>query len=126
MEQRRFTRIHFDAPAQVTDDERLYAVRLRDLSLNGAMVEPSGSWLPQENSRVSLVIQLAPAVNIEMAARVVYSAGHRVGLECSELDVVSASHLRGFILANLGDPALVNREFESLLALGTRSDTPDD
>jgi hypothetical protein len=41
-----------------------------------------------------------------------------VGLRCDRLDVDSMSHLRRLVELNLGDPALLERDLQSLIAAG--------
>jgi hypothetical protein len=47
-----------------------------------------------------------------------------LGFQVQYIDLDSATHLRRLVELNLGDPALLEREFENLLAPGTQQ-TPE-
>lgn len=75
---------------------------------------PAGTIAAGEDDDQPCIRMLAEVVHIEPASALAPAC---VGLRCSSLDLDSATHLRRLVELNLGDPALLERELATLLAL---------
>jgi hypothetical protein len=115
-ERRRFCRSDFHTPAHVTVLGRDNVVRLRDISLKGALVEDGGGWAAQVGEHCQLRIELAPDVVIEMESTVTHVKGWRIGLQCDHIDLDSITHLRQLVERNANDPAVLDRDLAMLVA----------
>ena len=114
-EQRRFTRIPFDAAATLLKDGREWPCELIDLSLKGALVREPDDWTGRTGEDYALRLQLDEDTGIHMAVRVAHTEEQQIGLACLDIDLDSVSHLRRLVELNLGDAALLERD---LIALG--------
>lgn len=112
---RQFRRITFQAPASLKAAGQVWPVKIEDLSLNGALV--SGKYITQIKAAgtVALRIQLSDDVSIEMRGEVVYAEGDKAGIQCQQIDLDSVGHLRRLLELNLGNAALLEREFRTLV-----------
>lgn len=115
--QRRFSRIQFDSPAEVIIDGQRFTGNIVDISLKGALMAFS---LPADDSikgkRGELVIGGEDdEMHIRMSVHCVHIAEELVGLESITIDIDSAGHLRRLIEVNLGSEALLNREMAALV-----------
>ncbi|HRE17503.1 MAG TPA: PilZ domain-containing protein [Rhodocyclaceae bacterium] len=116
-ERRRFSRILFNASAQLLLPSGELAVDVLDLSLKGAMVRPQTPAYVQMGTHGLLKIRLDDtASTIRMEITIVHHQGDLYGLACREIDLDSMTHLRRLIELNLGDEDLLNREIQTLTA----------
>lgn len=116
-ERRRFSRILFNASAQLVLPSGELEVDVLDLSLKGAMVRPQTPAYVQMGTQGLLKIRLDDvASNIRMEITIVHHQGDLYGLACREIDLDSMTHLRRLIELNLGDEDLLNREIQTLTA----------
>ncbi len=114
-EQRRFTRIAFDAAATLIKDGREWPCELIDLSLKGALVSQPDDWNGAIDDTCKLRLTLDDDVRIDMDVAIAHHENQRVGLCCKDIDLDSITHLRRLVELNLGDAILLERE---LMALG--------
>lgn len=114
-EQRRFTRIPFDATATLVKDDLEWPCDLIDLSLKGALVRFPQEWAGQIGEDYSLSLRLDEETGIRMDVSVAHVEGCQIGLACRDIDLESITHLRRLVELNLGDAVLLERE---LMALG--------
>ena len=114
-DQRQFWRAHFQSPVQLAANGRAIEAELRDISLNGALVEVSAEWVGQPNDRCQLQLDLGENVTIRMDASVAHIEGRHIGLRCEKIDLDSVTHLRRLVELNSGDPDLLDRELTTLL-----------
>jgi len=114
-EQRRFTRIPFDAAAVLSKGGSEWPCKLVDLSLKGALVGQPEGWKGQAGEDYQLTLTLDDAVRIQMDVNVAHIENQHVGLHCKDIDLDSITHLRRLVELNLGDTDLLERE---LMALG--------
>ncbi len=114
-EQRRFTRIAFDAAAVLSGDGRSWTCALIDLSLKGALVSRPEGWNGRSDAEYQLTLTLDDDVRIQMDVSVAHSETKHIGLYCKDIDLDSITHLRRLVELNIGDADLLERE---LLALG--------
>ena len=115
-ERRRFHRIAFDAPTEIIQGERSWAVELHDVSLKGLLIKRPDSWSGDPNQSFQAKIQLADDTQVLMEVVLTRTQADLLGFVCRHIDLDSISHLRRLVELNLGDENLLERE---LAALGT-------
>ncbi|BCX88170.1 hypothetical protein MIN45_P0538 [Methylomarinovum tepidoasis] len=109
-DKRRYHRILFQAPARFHDEGRDFPCTIVDLSLQGCLLQADAA-LPQ---RGRLEIQLAPGHRITLHLRRVHHQGGRTGFACDHISLEDLSALRRLVELNLGDSALLERDFKAL------------
>lgn len=114
-EQRRFTRVPFDAKAVLDKDGQEWPCDLIDLSLKGALIHRPTEWVGQAGEEYQLTLVLNEDVSIRMDMSVAHVEEEHIGLYCKDIDLDSITHLRRLVELNLGDAGLLERE---LMALG--------
>jgi hypothetical protein len=117
-DRRRFHRIATDKPATLKVGERECAGQVLDISLRGLLVACADSaLLPTCGARASARVQLDDDADycISMAGRVMHIDGHHIGLQCTEVDIESATRLRRLVELNLADENLLERELTELV-----------
>jgi len=114
-EQRRFTRVPFDAKAILDKEGREWPCDLIDLSLKGALIHKPTAWSGQAGEDYQLTLILDEDVRIRMDVSVAHVEDGHIGLYCKDIDLDSITHLRRLVELNLGDAGLLERE---LMALG--------
>jgi hypothetical protein len=93
------------------------AVEVIDVSLNGALLQVPAGFPGRRGERCSLDIRLEPSDDyIRMVGELAHVEPGRVGVRREEIDLDSMAHLRRLVELNLGDPALLDREFDALIA----------
>ncbi|MEO5341803.1 MAG: PilZ domain-containing protein [Gammaproteobacteria bacterium SHHR-1] len=116
-ERRRFHRIHFDAPANLTLESSQIQSLILDCSLHGVMVKRHPDWQPRAGEQVGLQMPLTeedgPA--IQMQTEVMRISADSVGLSCQHIDLDSITRLRRLVELNLGDSSLLERDLEHLV-----------
>lgn len=116
-EQRRFTRLLFETPAQLMAQNASPQMgQLHDISLKGALIRVPPAWQGRVSDACTLEIPLGPTDIIRMDGRIAHIEGALVGVTCLKLDLDSATHLRRLVELNLGDPRLLERELDALIA----------
>ncbi len=116
-ERRHFVRIGFHAPAQFTTGHGTFAVRVLDLSLQGALLQRPADVALAVGMPCQLSLPLPPGdAHIAMSAEVAHIDGAHVGVLCRVIDLDSVTHLRRLIELQLEDPALLERELGELAA----------
>lgn len=113
--QRQFSRIRFHHGARLLFEGNAAACEVVDLSLKGALLRLSGK-LPVDTGAscvLELVLDDGIAV-VRMEGRVAHREATRIGLKCRSIDLNSITHLRRLLELNLGDAALLEREFAAL------------
>ncbi|MFN2308107.1 MAG: FHA domain-containing protein [Gammaproteobacteria bacterium] len=113
--QRRFTRIPFDAEAVLRSDADEWPCEVIDLSLKGALIREPHGWAGKPGEHYRLSLMLDQDTRIQMDVSVAHRENQHVGLFCQDIDLDSITHLRRLVELNLGDPDLLERE---LMALG--------
>lgn len=113
-ERRHFVRVQFDAPAQLTSAHIVLSVQVLDLSLKGALVQSSEHAKLSTGALCQLTVPLSGGSHIAMSVEVVHLEGNSMGLRCLNIDLDSVTHLRRLIELQLGDPALLERDFAQL------------
>lgn len=114
---RRFTRILFDAPCELSQGGRVWRSRVMDISLQGLLVTKPVDWGGDLNSFFSIAVRLADnETTIDMTASLVHTDDQHLGFRCRDIDLDSATHLRRLVELNLGDEAAMHRELEALIS----------
>ncbi|GGB49515.1 cyclic diguanosine monophosphate-binding protein [Oceanisphaera marina] len=116
-ERRLFIRIGFSTPAWLVQaDGQQHQSEVKDISLQGALVTVTEPWTVQNGEPVELRLALdGYDQHITMLAYQRFHQPGAIGLECQQLDINSAEHLRRLVELNLGDEALLLRQFEELI-----------
>jgi hypothetical protein len=116
-ERRLYSRIAFQSPARLVYPDRSIGVVVVDLSLKGALIRlPASTSIAGESIGVLHVELTEDGEQIRMQTRAAHVEGRNVGLVCVTLDIDSVTHLRRLVELNLGDPALLEREWSALIA----------
>ncbi|ACA87799.1 PilZ domain-containing protein [Shewanella woodyi] len=114
-ERRQFSRILFNTTANLNQGENMWATKIHDLSLNGALIDKPMDFEPKEGT-ITLGFSLPDSdIELRMEATLVYSTERLLGLKCFHIDVDSISHLRRMLELNLGDASLLNRELANFI-----------
>lgn len=116
-ERRQFQRLHFDTHAQLICAGQAHAVRLVDISLQGALVETTAPLNWPKEAPCQLIITLGEGCHIAMSTEVAHVQAALLGLRCRRIDLDSITHLRRLLELQLGDPALLERDLGQLCAL---------
>lgn len=114
-EKRSFTRLPFDADAQIVLEDKVWNSEVVDLSLQGVLVKKPKNWpdsISEENILFRLI--LSEDVVIEMRTALAHKDAEHLGLSCKHLDINSIAHLRRLMELNLGNANLLDRELEKL------------
>lgn len=114
-EQRRFTRIAFDAAAALSCGTHTWHSELLDLSLKGALIRRPADWNGTDGDLCRLILTLDDGTRIAMDVSIARADDEHIGLACHDIDLDSITHLRRLVELNLGDAGLLERE---LMALG--------
>lgn len=115
-EKRRFHRISFDAGCELHCRESVWLSEVLDISLKGVLVKRPENWNVPLNEPCEVVILLDDQeTGIVMAVELRHIEAHRLGFKCQYIDLESAGHLKRLVELNLGDHALLDREFAHLI-----------
>jgi hypothetical protein len=116
MERRRFSRIPFQAEAEVTLLGNTYNATLLDLSLKGILLNLPQSILVEPQSQIKVAFQLPQSdVAIAIDTVLVKQTDHQLHCKVTQIDVDSLSHIKRLIELNLADEALLEREIGQLI-----------
>lgn len=115
-EKRRFHRISFDARCELHCRDSVWLSKVLDISLRGILVERPENWDVPLNEPCEVVTLLDDhETAIVMAVELRHMETHRLGFKCQYIDLEAASHLKRLVELNLGDQALLEREFAHLI-----------
>jgi hypothetical protein len=116
MERRRFSRIPFQAPAEVTILDKSYDAKLLDLSLKGVLLFVEDSVVFEPNEKVMISIHLPQSsVVVSLEGSIVKQADQQWHCKVEHIELDSLSHIRRLIELNLADEALLERELEQFI-----------
>lgn len=114
-ERRRFTRINFDANAEIDFDGQCYAVHLHDLSLKGALIHSDLALPCSLGDSLVLYVHLADnSISLKFPCTMSHTEDHNIGLKFGVIDLDTLTHLRRLVELNIGDSLLLERELEHL------------
>lgn len=114
-ERRRFSRIGFHRPAELTVGEVSAPCGVLDLSLAGALVEVPAGVAADPGEWCRLRVHLGPGASVEMDGVIVHRRGGALGVRCTGIDLDGISHLRRLVELNLGDRSQLLRELGALV-----------
>ncbi|MEH6649047.1 MAG: PilZ domain-containing protein [Motiliproteus sp.] len=115
-ERRRFTRIAFDAEAELRVGERRWVVNIEDISLKGVLLaHPPGFDAPLGQA-MEVEAWLDSDVQIVLPVTLARIDDDFLGCACGAIDLDSITHLRRLVELNLEDSALLDRELEHLIS----------
>ena len=120
-ERRRFSRIIYQVPALIEQENLAMQATIQDLSLHGLLLKvedakPLDSLLPVEVGFSFIQSEQM----MQLSAGIVSIAGNEIRLKISNIDIESISQLKRFIELNVGNNELLNRELEHLSDLGEK------
>lgn len=114
-QRRRFSRVRFNARAELQLGEEFLPCEVDDLSLKGALLELSAPRRIPAGATCALLLHLDDALaTIRMEAELAHQEGDHLGLRCRSIDIDSLTHLRRLLELNLGDAELLQRELSAL------------
>ncbi|MDL0433385.1 PilZ domain-containing protein [Marinobacter sp. TBZ242] len=115
-EKRRFHRISFDADCELHWQDEVWPSEVLDISLKGILVKRPKGWDVPLKQPCEVIIHLDDhETAIVMAVELRHIEEHRLGFKCQYIDLESATHLKRLVELNLGDQALLEREFAHLI-----------
>lgn len=115
---RRFARIGFHSPARFVIVGHEKACELLDVCLKGALIGAPAGVAPALGDPCELVLPLDDeGTEVRMIGEVAHFEDGHIGIVCHEIDLDSFTHLRRLVELNLGDDALLHREFSALLTV---------
>lgn len=116
-ERRRFTRIQFDGDCMFYSDTVKAPLKITDISFKGVLTEAPQLLDLKVGDKGLLVIQLdAGEIRIEMPVTVNHYLDQCVAFKAGTMELESIAYLRRLVELNLGDPTMLEREFEHLAA----------
>lgn len=118
-ERRRFSRIIYQVPALIEQNDLAMQAMIQDLSLHGLLLKvedakPLDSLLPVEVGFSFIQSEQT----IQLSAGIVSISGNEIRLKISNIDIENISQLKRFIELNVGNNEILNRELEHLSDLG--------
>lgn len=114
-ERRIFSRINFEAWAELRQGDNHWHAPLVDLSLKGLLVLEPEEWRKVDpEAPLVAAIHLDNHLAIEMHVRLRHSESGHLGFECESIDLDSITNLRRLVELNLGDPELLERQLGAL------------
>ena len=115
-EKRRFHRISFDAECELHWQDEVWVSEVLDISLKGVLVKRPEGWNVPLKQPCEVIIHLDDhETGIVMAVELRHIEKERLGFKCQYIDLESATHLKRLVELNLGDQALLEREFSHLI-----------
>jgi hypothetical protein len=120
IEKRRFSRVIYRAPAEISQGKVSVASTIQDLSLHGLLLcaEPNCSEL---NVDFLADIQFSlpgSDVLIEMVVNFISVEDNIVRASIDHIDIESIGHLKRLVELNVGNDSLLHRDIEHLSDLG--------
>ncbi len=115
-DRRHFNRVTFNTIATLTVNRRKIECQIIDLSIHGALLKLSAQDDLEVGANYQLDIPLSEdGKAISMEVELMHHEDQQMGLKCVHIDLDSITHLRRLVELNLGDSALLERDFLSLV-----------
>lgn len=120
IERRRFSRVIYQAPAELKQGDVVLNANLRDLSLHGLLLSsPDDRDRLDQNLPMDVHFTLPESdVVLSLQAEIVELNENYIRISIQHIDIDSISHLKRLIELNVGDETLLHREIEQLSDLG--------
>ncbi|WP_413285131.1 PilZ domain-containing protein [Vibrio sp. MA40-2] len=120
-ERRRFSRVIYNVPAKLQQDQCSINGSIIDLSLHGLLLNTLTGSI-NSSQPVDITFHLPDSdVDISLQAQVVETTNSFTRVSIEHIDIDSISHLKRLVALNVGDDQLLNREIEQLSDLGVHS-----
>jgi len=117
-ERRRFSRIIYNASAELHQDELKDRCSIMDLSLHGLLLSTINDKI-DVSKPIDLFFQLSESdIVISLQAHIIEVTDSYTRVSIEHIDIDSISHLKRLIELNVGDDDLLHREIEQLSDLG--------
>ena len=113
-ERRHYQRVTFDAEVVMESEGATWLCHLVDISLKGLLVVFPDKIEAKLGGVYQMEFRLGVDAAINMNVKVVHLEDHLVGLEWSDIDLESLTHLRRLLELNLSDPDEMHRELSEL------------
>ncbi|PWI32066.1 pilus assembly protein PilZ [Vibrio albus] len=118
-ERRRFSRILYQAPAELRQGDTRFSCSIQDLSLHGMLLTSSDDNPINADKLVDVFFHLPESdIVISLTANVIEITSTLMRTSIDHIDIESISHLKRLVELNMGDDALLHREIEQLSELG--------
>jgi PilZ domain-containing protein len=115
-DKRQFSRIAFDAPVILHNENKQWKSKLLDVSLKGALILKPDNWDQDNNGNFELSIQLDNSdIEIDMEVKLAHAEEEHLGFHCKHIDLDSVTSLKRLVELNLGDENLLEREISNML-----------
>ncbi|GLO59977.1 pilus protein PilZ [Vibrio sp. MACH09] len=117
-ERRRFSRVIYQAPAELHQGQLKVSSSIKDLSLHGLLLATPDTPLDSAHP-VDVFFQIPDSdIIISLQADIVEMTDTFIRVSIQHIDIDSISHLRRLVELNVGDDELLHRELEQLSDLG--------
>ncbi|MDB6060100.1 MAG: PilZ protein [Verrucomicrobiaceae bacterium] len=113
-ERRQFSRVVFDAWAELQQGDKSWQAAVVDVSLKGLLVREPADWQIDTAQPIHAAIRLDSSATIQMSVLARHQENGLIGFECQHIDIDSISNLRRLVELNLGDPELLERQLGAL------------
>lgn len=121
-DRRRFERIPFESEVELVQGTKLYRTRLKDISINGALIEEPEHWSDSKKTvemRIHRTDQ-EPTREIRMVGQIVHETEENLGFECNSLSSYALAELKRLLELHL-EPDQVQREIDEFTDLSPAS-----
>jgi len=113
---RKFHRIFYKMPVNLSLDEQQWGCELIDISLHGCLLRLKKPLEAQPPEKLyQLTLHLSEDKTITMHLSVSHTIDKEVGFKCEHIDIDSITDLRRLIELNLGDSKLLERDLLALM-----------
>jgi len=113
-EKRHYQRIAFDAEVLMEHEGASWVCHLIDISLKGVLVIFPDELEVNIGDTYEMELRLGVDAAIHMNVKVVHRLDYVTGLEWSDIDLESLTHLRRLLELNMADPEEMHRELSDL------------
>ncbi len=114
-EKRRFHRVRFKCPCEMSHKCIAYKGQLENISLNGALISfEEGVIVPENDECLLKVYMEGESSLLQMAVRVIYSNFTMVGVQFSAMEAADRKRLSKLMEALSNDPVKIAQELKLL------------
>ena len=114
-ERRRFTRIAFDAEAELSMGDQRWMVEIEDISLKGVLLSHPAGFDAEPGAKLQIETWLDSDVQMVLPLVLKRIDDDYLGCACGAIELESITHLRRLVELNLGDDSMLDRELEHLI-----------
>ncbi len=114
-ERRKFSRVVFDAKANLAQFPNFWNTKVYDISLNGALISLPKNFEINDSTFILTLSLPESDIEISMETRAVYCGNQHVGLCCNDIDIESMGHLKRLVELNSGETDLLHRELPQFI-----------